>query len=124
MAFGVPLVSASLSSASLHFVGLAGGLSGAMVPSRLYGVLAAGRPVLVAADDASEAAQLVREAGAGIVVPPGKPTDVEGAIRAARDGQYDLDEMGRRGRDYVVSRHGREAGLAAYRDLLGQVLGS
>ncbi len=117
-------LSASLSSASLHFVGLAGGLSGAMVPSRLYGVLAAGRPVLVAADDASEAAQLVREAGAGIVVPPGKPTDVEGAIRAARDGQYDLDEMGRRGRDYVVSRHGREAGLAAYRDLLGQVLGS
>ena len=117
-------LSASLSSASLHFVGLAGGLSGAMVPSRLYGVLAAGRPVLVAADDASEAAQLVREAGAGIVVPPGKPADVEGAIRAARDGQYDLDEMGRRGRDYVVSRHGREAGLAAYRDLLGQVLGS
>ena len=58
-------LSASLSSASLHFVGLAGGLSGAMVPSRLYGVLAAGRPVLVAADDASEAAQLVREAGAG-----------------------------------------------------------
>ncbi len=116
-------LSASLSSASLHFVGLAGGLSGAMVPSRLYGVLAAGRPVLVAADDASEAAQLVRDAGAGIVVSPGKPADVEGAIRAARDGQYDLDEMGRRGRDYVVSRHGREAGLAAYRDLLEQVLG-
>jgi glycosyltransferase involved in cell wall biosynthesis len=116
-------LSASLSSASLHFVGLAGGLSGAMVPSRLYGVLAAGRPVLVAADDGSEAAQLVRAAGAGIVVPPGKPTDVEGAIRAARDGQYDLAEMGRRGRDYVVSRHGREAGLAAYHDLLEQVLG-
>ena len=49
---------------------------------------------------------------------------MESAIRAARDGQYELDEMGRRGRDYVVSRHGREAGLAAYRDLLGQVLGS
>ena len=94
-----------------------------MVPSRLYGVLAAGRPVLVAADDTSEAAQLVHEAGAGIVVPPGRPADVESAIRAARDGQYDLDEMGRRGRDYVVSRHGREAGLAAYRDLLEQVLG-
>ena len=116
-------LSSSLSSASLHFVGLAGGLSGAMVPSRLYGVLAAGRPVLVAADDTSEAAQLVHEAGAGIVVPPGRPADVESAIRAARDGQYDLDEMGRRGRDYVVSRHGREAGLAAYHDLLEQVLG-
>jgi putative colanic acid biosynthesis glycosyltransferase WcaI len=115
-------LSASLSSASLHFVGLARGLSGYVVPSRLYGVLAAGRPVLVAADETSEAAQLVRESGAGIVVPPGRPDEVAAAIRAARDGEYDLDEMGRRGRDYVVSRHGRDAGIAAYRDLLDQVL--
>jgi putative colanic acid biosynthesis glycosyltransferase WcaI len=115
-------LSASLSSASLHFIGLAPGLSGSVVPSRLYGVLAAGRPVLVAADEASEAAELVREAGAGIVVPPGKPDAVAAAIRAARDGDYDLDEMGRHGRDYVVSRHGRDAGIAAYRDLLEQAL--
>jgi colanic acid biosynthesis glycosyl transferase WcaI len=115
-------LSESLSSASLHFVGLARGLAGYVVPSRLYGVLAAGRPVLVAADETSEAAQLIREAGAGVVVPPGAPDAVAGAIRAARDGDYDLDEMGRRGRDYVASRHGRAAGIAAYRNVLEQVL--
>jgi putative colanic acid biosynthesis glycosyltransferase WcaI len=117
-------LSESLSSASLHFVGLARGLAGFVVPSRIYGVLAAGRPVLVAADETSEAAQLARESGAGIVVPPGRPDEVAAAIRAARDGEYDLDDMGRRGRDYVVSRHGRHAGIAAYRDLLEQVLRS
>jgi glycosyltransferase involved in cell wall biosynthesis len=117
-------LSESLSSASLHFVGVAHGLSGYVVPSRLYGVLAAGRPVLVAADEASEAAQLVRESGAGIVVPPGEADAVAAAIRSARDGEYDLDEMGRRGRDYVVSRHGRDAGIARYEDLLSEVLGS
>jgi glycosyltransferase involved in cell wall biosynthesis len=117
-------LSRSLSSASLHFVGLAPGLAGSMVPSRLYGVLAAGRPVLVAADESSEAAQLTRDAGCGVVVRPGRPDEVAAAIRAARDGQYDLDEMGRRGRDYVVSRHGREAGIARYRDLLAEVVGS
>jgi glycosyltransferase involved in cell wall biosynthesis len=117
-------LSESLSSASLHFVGLASGLAGYVVPSRLYGVLAAGRPVLVAADETSEAAQLVREAGAGIVVPPGRPDAVAAAIRSARNGEYDLDEMGRRGRDYVVSRHGRDAAIAAYRDLLEEVLGA
>ena len=117
-------LSASLSSASLHFVGLAPGLAGSVVPSRLYGVLAAGRPVLVAADEESEAAELVHEAGAGIVVPPGRPDALAEAIRAARDGDYDLDEMGRRGRDFVVSRHGRDAGIAAYRNLLEQVLGT
>jgi colanic acid biosynthesis glycosyl transferase WcaI len=115
-------LSDSLSSASLHFVGLAPGLSGYVVPSRLYGVLAAGRPVLVVADPESEAAQLVREARAGIVVPPGRPDEVAAAIRSARNGEYDLAEMGRRGRDYVVSRHGRDAGIAAYRALLDQVL--
>ena len=117
-------LSESLSSASLHFVGLARGLAGYVVPSRLYGVLATGRPVLLAADETSEAAELVREAGAGIVVPPGRPDAVAAAIRSARSGEYDLDEMGRRGRDYVVSRHGRDAGIAAYRDLLEEVLGA
>jgi colanic acid biosynthesis glycosyl transferase WcaI len=115
-------LSESLSAASLHFVGLARGLSGYVVPSRLYGVLAAGRPVLVAADEESEAARLVREAACGIVVPPGRAVEVAAAIRAARDGQYDLDEMGRRGRDYVVSRHGRVAGIARYRDLLTEMV--
>ena len=50
------LLSQSLSSADIHFVGLARGLSGFVVPSRLYGILAAGRPVLAAADEDSETA--------------------------------------------------------------------
>ena len=33
----------SLSAASVHFVGLARGLSGYVVPSRFYGILAVGR---------------------------------------------------------------------------------
>ncbi|TML20752.1 MAG: glycosyltransferase family 4 protein [Actinobacteria bacterium] len=39
----------SLSSADLHVVGLAKGLAGYVVPSRLYGILSAARPVVVAA---------------------------------------------------------------------------
>ena len=38
----------SLSSADLHVVGLAKGLAGYVVPSRLYGILSAGRPVIAA----------------------------------------------------------------------------
>ena len=58
----------------IHYVGLATGLSGFVVPSRLYGILSAGRPVIVAADADSETARLVSEVGCGVVVPPTGPT--------------------------------------------------
>src|SRR5262249_58423684 len=97
---------------------------GYVVPSRLYGVLAAGRPAIVAAEETSEAAALVRAAQAGMVIPPGDPDALAAAIRAARDGQYDLDAMGRRGRNYVVREASRESALARYRELLAEVLRS
>src|SRR6266576_6528179 len=96
------LLPQSLSAADVHVVGLAPGLAGYVVPSRLYGILAVGRPVIAAADADSETAQVVDEVGCGIVVPPGRPELLAEAIRAAYDGRYDLDEMGRRGRAYVL----------------------
>ncbi|HEY1368197.1 MAG TPA: glycosyltransferase family 4 protein, partial [Gaiellaceae bacterium] len=80
-------LSLSLSSAHLHFVGLGRGLSGYVVPSRLYGILAAGRPVLVSADADSETAMVVERVGCGVVIPPGRPELVAEVIRAAHDGE-------------------------------------
>src|SRR6476661_6360296 len=80
----------SLSAADVHVVGLAPGLAGYVVPSRLYGILAVARPVIVAADAESETAQVVERAGCGIVVPPGRPELLARAIRDAHDGKYDL----------------------------------
>jgi glycosyltransferase involved in cell wall biosynthesis len=112
----------SLASADLHFVGLARGLSGYVVPSRLYGILAAGRPVLAAADEDSETSQLVRRVGCGIVVPPGRPELVAEEIRKAANGEYDLQKMGRLARDYVETQASREHAVAQYRRLLDDVL--
>ena len=77
----------SLGSAHVHYVGLAKGLSGFVVPSRLYGILAAGRPVIVAADADSETARLVNEVDCGVVVPPDRPDLIAAAIRDAHDGR-------------------------------------
>jgi putative colanic acid biosynthesis glycosyltransferase WcaI len=116
------LLSLSLSAADVHVVGLARGLSGYVVPSRLYGILAAGRPVIVAAESSSETAKLVERVGCGIVVPPGKPLVLAAAIRAARDGAFDLAEMGARGRDYVVGDADRTVAYSRYRDLLRELV--
>ena len=116
------VLSESLSAADLHYVGLARGLSGYVVPSRLYGILAAGRPVLVAADEDSETVRLVREVDCGIVVPPGRPELVAEALRAVHDGAYDLAAMGARGRAYVEREADRLVAFDRYRSLLAGVV--
>ncbi len=112
----------SLSSADVHVVGLAKGLAGYVVPSRLYGILSAGRPVIVAADDESETTRLVREIGCGLVIPPARPDLLARTIREAADGAFDLDEMGRRGRQYVESEADRVVAMERYRALIREML--
>jgi len=111
----------SLSAADVHVVGLAPGLAGYVVPSRLYGILAVARPVIVAADAESETAQVVERIGCGIVVPPGRPELLARAIRDAHDGKYDLVEMGRRGREWVEREADRSVAVRRYRDLLREL---
>lgn len=111
----------SLSSADVHFVGLGRGLSGYVVPSRLYGILAAGRPVIVAADEESETANVVRTAECGVVIPPGRPELLAGAIRELREDRGRLEEMGARGREYVVAEADRAVAIGRYRELLREL---
>jgi glycosyltransferase involved in cell wall biosynthesis len=108
----------SLSAADIHVVGLAPGLAGYVVPSRLYGILAVARPVIVAADPESETAQVVERVGCGIVVPPGRPELLARAIRDAHDGKYDLQAMGELGRAWVEREADRSVAVRRYRDLL------
>ena len=108
----------SLSAADVHVVGLAPGLAGYVVPSRLYGILAVARPVIVAADPESETAEVVERIGCGIVVPPGRPELLARAIRDTHDGKYDLEAMGARGREWVEQEADRSVAMRRYRDLL------
>ena len=113
----------SLSTADVHVVGLAKGLAGYVVPSRLYGVLSAGRPVIAAAEDESESARLVREVGCGIVIPPARPELLARTIRDAADGAFDLAAMGRRGREYVEREADRLVAMERYRALVRELVG-
>lgn len=115
------ILSLSLSTADVHVVGLARGLAGYVVPSRVYGILAAGRPVIAAADPESETAQLVAHVGCGVIVPPDNPFALAAAIRAAHDGEYDLAEMGRRARAFAEAEADRLIAVQRYRGVLGEL---
>jgi colanic acid biosynthesis glycosyl transferase WcaI len=115
------ILSESLSTADVHVVGLARGLAGYVVPSRVYGILAAGRPLIAATDAESETAHLVTEVGCGVVVPPGNPFALAAAIRAAHDGEYDLAGMGRRARAFAEAEADRSIAMRRYGDVLAEL---
>ena len=111
----------SLSAADVHFVGLVQGLSGYVVPSRLYGIMATGRPAIVAAEAESETAQLVERIGCGVVIPPGRPELAAVTIRDMHAGRYDLEAMGALGRAYVAEDADTRVALGRYRELLREL---
>ena len=117
-------LSLSLAAADIHYVGLARGLAGYVVPSRLYGILSVSRPVLVSADPESETVRLVEDAGCGVVVPPGRPELVAGVIRDVVEGRLSLEGMGERGRAWVEREADREVAFGRYRRVIGDLVSS
>jgi lipopolysaccharide/colanic/teichoic acid biosynthesis glycosyltransferase len=82
---------------------LKAGLAGAVVPSKLYGILAAGRPYVAAVEDACEVAAITRTYDAGLLAAPGDPADLADKLRALyRD----------RGLAARLGENGRQAALA------------
>lgn len=73
-------LSESLSAADAHLVTMRPNLCGLVVPSKVYGVLAAGRPCLFIGPSDSEAARLITEQDAGFVIDPAKPADLAGIL--------------------------------------------
>jgi len=70
----------SLSAADLHLVTMQAALRGLVVPSKLYGALGVGRPVLFLGPSGSEAARVVRERDCGTVLPDPTGTILAEAI--------------------------------------------
>jgi len=114
----------SLSAADVHYLGLARGLAGYVVPSRINGILAAGRPVIVAADEESESVALVRAAACGVAVQVGDPVALAAAIRRAYAGEIDLAGLGASGRQWIEVNRDRDTAVARYRQLLEGLLGA
>jgi len=90
----------------VHIVTVRRGLEGVVVPSKIYGILAAGRPVLALADMRSDAARIVVESGCGLAVDPDDSVGAARAILDLRDHPARLMDMGGRARE-AAQRYAR-----------------
>ena len=89
---------ALVAAADAILVTLKGQIPGA-VPSKLYEAMAAGRPVVLAAE--GEAAEIVKQHEAGIVVKPGDITALADALQRLRSDPDLCLQMGMNGREAV-----------------------
>ena len=97
--FPIEQVPHVMMAGDVHIVTVRRGLEGVVVPSKLYSILAAGRPVLAIAAAESDAVRIVRESGCGISADPDDPAAIAAAIRELRNDQNRLIQMGIRAKE-------------------------
>lgn len=108
----------SLNAGDVHFVVNAKGIKGVSVPSKLYGVMAVGKPVLGIMEEGAEARLIVEEAKCGMSVKPGDYSAIEDLIRkyiGLRDSR-ELKNMGEKGRKFLTEHLTKEVSIDKYRD--------
>ena len=111
-------LAASLSAGDLHLVSLDPPLGGLLEPSKLYGIMAAGRPALFVGPAESEVARTVEREGCGAAFRNGDAEGLAGAIAGLADDPGRREEMGRRAREALLARYDRRVATACFRDLV------
>src|SRR5436309_9343800 len=90
----------SLSAGDIHLVTLRQGMEGLSVPSKVYGIMAVGRPVVFIGPEGSEVAALVRDAGCGVVFAPGEGEKAAQTILDLARDHHGRERLGLAGRRY------------------------
>ncbi|MEI7593244.1 MAG: glycosyltransferase family 4 protein [Actinomycetes bacterium] len=112
-----------LAAADVHVVPLKRGLAWSSVPSKLYSILAAGRPLVASVDPGTEVARTVEAAEAGITVAPEDAEAFTKALRQILDDPQMGRDMGASGRKFVESWASPAAVAEAYENLFFELRG-
>ncbi|WP_400243863.1 glycosyltransferase family 4 protein [Niallia sp. JL1B1071] len=106
----------SLNAGDVHWCINAKGIKGISVPSKLYGIIAAGKPVLGVLDKNSEARLIIEESDCGYVTEPGNYDAVIEIIERYINEKdtNNLTEMSIKGRSYLVENLTKEVSITKY----------
>jgi glycosyltransferase involved in cell wall biosynthesis len=118
----------SLSLGDVHLLTLREDMAGIAVPSKLYGIMASGRPVVMVGPRASEPAETIAEAEVGFVVDPAEHPGQGGQRLAGHLLQLYEDPalraaLGARAYDVYLERFEQQVVCRAWADLLRRLLG-
>jgi glycosyltransferase involved in cell wall biosynthesis len=108
------LLGESLAAADVHLITLREGMPGLLVPSKIYGVLAAGRPTIYVGPGRGELSDIIAEGRCGARVANG---DAEALVQAVLRYEQDRslrEQEGRRARELFERRFTRSHGVDAF----------
>lgn len=101
----------SLAAADVHIASLLPELEDFIVPSKFYGILAAGRPVVFVGDPQGELASIIRDAHCGLVVGVTESTELAAALSRLRESPGSCEAMGKRARELLKMRYDTKYGI-------------
>lgn len=110
----------SLGVPDAHWLSLNPQLEGLIVPSKFYGIAAAGRPIIVVGDEGGELARLVQDHGCGAVIRPGDTDALVGLLLHLSSDPATVSELGARARRMLDTQFTRQKALARWCGLLDQ----
>ena len=93
-----------LAAADVSLVLLRRGMAGLSVPSKIYSILASGRPTIACLDKESDIARIVRESNSGFVVPPGNTQEFVRAVQLLCGDPEMKEGLGRNARHYAETQ--------------------
>ena len=108
-----------LQSADVHLASLDAAWTGTMVPSKLQGIFAAGRPVIFIGSADSSIGRWVNESGGGWVVPAGDAAGLLAALGEARDPEIRL-QRGQSARTFAETHFKKRTNVARVAAILTQ----
>jgi colanic acid biosynthesis glycosyl transferase WcaI len=111
-----------LAAADVHTVLLRTGLARSSVPSKMYSILAAGRPTLASVDRGTEVERTLATADAGITVAPEDAEALTTAIARLADDRAERERLGANGRRWVEQWLSPAAVAEAYEALFAELI--
>ena len=108
----------SLNAADVHWVVNAKGIKGVSVPSKLYGVMASGKPVLGVLDEGSEARLIVEECNCGVCIEPGNYKEISRNIEYILNNKELIKSLGENGRKYLEVNLTKDVSINKYKDTI------
>ena len=114
----------SLGLPDVHWVSLKPALEGLIVPSKIYGIAAAGRPVIMIGSPDGEIGQLLRRHGFGAAIAPGDGAALARHLIELSENRDQVAKQGRAARSFIDHHAERAKTLQAWSELLGRLDGA